>query len=76
MRNKKTKAKSVNRKPKVEMILTLSKYYFGQHTLDPAAKGSPSFVETMAPFHTMAEMLVDHGVNLGTKIKVTMRAQK
>lgn len=76
MRKKKIKAKSVNRKPRIEVVLTLSKYNFGQHTLDPTEGGTASFLESMVPFHTMAEMLVDHGVKLGTKIKVTMQAQK
>lgn len=71
---KKTKAKSV--KPQTGRIMTLSRYNWGQHTLDPSIEGSPSFLESMLPFMDMARELIDMGVQLGSRIKITMQVQK
>lgn len=63
--------KKKNKNKSVKQVFTLSKYN-GMHHFDKKEKGSPSFVESLAPLHFMISQLYEEGVELGTKIEVTM----
>lgn len=59
-------------KNKVEQTLTLSKYDFGNHSLEQDAPGRPCFLESLNAIDAMIVDLYNQGVPIGSKIKITM----
>lgn len=61
---------------KVSKVLTLSKYYFGQHSINRDSPGSVSFLQSLTPIGELLDELVyEKGATIGSDVTVTIEVK-